>query len=282
MALFAAVLWIVPSAHARAAKPKPPPPPPPVAAEPAESEQPTAVDRAELLFRQGLAHFETAEYDQAVRLWTEAYSILEATPANRAIRNDLVYNIARAQVEAYRIDHDTRRLRQAKQLLERYSSVYRELSAGDSAALSELQRVDLRIDEIDGMIREAEQREAAERERQRRNAAAGPEGKQARALVISGAVGTAIGIAGLALGFAGLGVGVRADKDFERMPDERDDARRRGRQANVLVATGFAMGVAFLATGIALLAIGKRNQRRLEATPTASRNGFGFAVLGRF
>lgn len=281
MALFGAVLGFVPDARARPAK-RPPPPPPPAVTTAGEPAQPTAFERAELLFRQGLAHFETSEYDAAVRLWTEAYSLLDATPANRSIRNDLVYNIARAQVEAYRIDNDTRRLRQAKQLLERYSAVYRELSAGDPSALSELQRVDLRIDEIDAMIREAERREADERERQRRDAAKGPEGKQARALVISGSVGTAIGIAGLAIGFAGLGVGVRADKDFEHMPDERDDARRRGRQANVLVATGFAIGVAFLATGVALLAIGKRNQRRLEATPTASRNSFGFAILGRF
>jgi tetratricopeptide (TPR) repeat protein len=272
---------IVTEAWAGPSRRKPPPPPP--APEPAAAPgAPNNVDRAELLFRQGLSHFETSEYDEAVRLWNEAYSILDATPENRSIRNDLVYNIARAQVEAYRIDQDARRLRQAKQLLERYSQVYREISAGDEAALSELQRVDMRIEEIDKMIAQAERREADERERARREAASGPAAKQARALVISGAIGTGVGATGLGLAFAGLGIGVRADRDFENMPAERDDARRRGRQANVLVATGFAMGIAFLAAGITLLALGKRNQRRVRTSPTAGRGAFGLAVSGRF
>jgi tetratricopeptide (TPR) repeat protein len=258
-------------------------PPPPVPTEPAPAPaEETPLQRAEQLFRRGVARYEIAKYDEAVQLWTEAYEILEPTLDNKAIRNDLVYNIARAQVEAYRIDHDTRRLRQAKQLLERYLEVYRELAGTDEPSAPEVAQAEGRIAEIDAMIREAEQ--AAEQERAARDNAPAKDAarRQARALVISGAVVTSLGVVGLGVAFAGIGVGVQADRAFEDEPAQRETHRRRGRQANVLVATGTAVGVAFLAAGIALLVIGKRNERRLRADALAGGGTYGLALSGRF
>jgi hypothetical protein len=257
---------------------KPPPPPDVEPKEPLPPAEQTPLQRAEQLFRRGVARYELAKFDEAVQLWTEAYGILEPTRENRAIRNDLVYNISSAQVEAYRIDGDPRRLREAKQLLVRYVEVYRELSEGDDTSEQEIKQAETRIAEIDAMLLEVEKKREA-REREPATSAAR---RQARALVISGAVVTSFGVVGLGVAFAGLGVGVRADREFEQEPAQRELNRRRGRQANVLVATGTAVGIAFLAAGIALLVIGKKNERKLKAAPVAGRGTYGLALAGRF
>jgi hypothetical protein len=261
---------------------KPPPPPPPATEEATPSSDPTPLQRAEQLFRRGVARYETAKYDEAVQLWTEAYGILEPTRENRAIRNDLVYNISRAQVEAYRVDRDPKRLRQAKQLLERYVAVYRELSEGDDTSGNEIAQAETKIAEIDGMLQEADREAKRNADARASEPAKSAARRQAKALVISGAVVTSAGIVGLGVAFAGIGVGVRADREFEEEPAQRETNRRRGRQANVLVATGTAVGVAFLAAGIALLVIGKRNERRLRATAVAGGGVYGLALAGRF
>ncbi len=275
-AIVGAVAVMLDPARVRAAPPTPPSPPP------QETNTDTPLARAEVLYRRGVSRYEVSKYDEAIAMWTEAYDILEATPENRAIRNDLVYNIARAQVQAFRIDDDLRRLRLAKQLLARYLEVYRELSAGDPAAEAEIARADRRMAEIDQMLREAEARAVQRDERARGSAAGKAAEKQARTLVISGAIGTAIGAVGLGVAFAGVAIGVRADARFEDEPARRDELRRRGRQANALVAAGAAVGGTFLAAGIALLVVGTRKQKRLRAAPTASAGRFGIVVEGRF
>lgn len=275
------VLASVPDVGAAPRASKPPPPPPSGPSEPASDEE-TPLQRAEQLFRRGVTRYETAEYDEAIVLWTEAYGILDPTRENRAIRNDLVYNIARAQVEAYRIDHDARRLRQAKQLLERYVEVYRELSEGDDTSRKEILQAETKIADIDAMLGDAEA-DAKRREEERDRAPATDAArKQARALVISGAVVTSLGVVGLGVAFAGIGIGVKADKDFEDDPAQREHHRERGRQANVLIATGTSIGVAFLAAGIALLVIGKRNERKLKAGGLAAGGVYGLTLAGRF
>ena len=277
----AMVLASIPPASAapRASKPPPAPDTAPKEAEPAEE---TPLQRAEQLFRRGVARYETAEYDEAVVLWTEAYGILEPTRENRAIRNDLVYNIARGQVEAYRIDHDARRLRQAKQLLERYVEVYRELSEGDDTSKQEILQAETKIADIDAMLADADRDAQRAREARDRAPANDAARRQARALVISGAVVTSFGVVGLGVAFAGIGIGVKADRDFEDDPAQREHHRERGRQANVLIATGTSIGVAFLAAGIALLVIGKRNERKLKAGAMAGGGAYGLTLAGRF
>jgi tetratricopeptide (TPR) repeat protein len=259
------------------------PPPAPAPAAPAVTpEEETPLQRAEQLFRRGVTRYETARYDEAVQLWTEAYEILEPTRENRAIRNDLVYNISSAQVEAYRIDRDPKRLRQAKQLLERYVAVYRELSEGDDTSEQEIGQAETRIAEIDAMLDDAERRARIEREQRGTGPATAAAKRQARALVISGAAVTSFGVVGLAVAFAGVGMGVQADRRFEDEPGQRELNRRRGRQANVLIATGTALGVAFLAAGITLLVIGKRNERKLRANAVAWGGTYGLGLSGRF
>jgi hypothetical protein len=229
-----------------------------------------------------VTRYETARYDDAVVLWTEAYEILEPTRENRAIRNDLVYNISSAQVEAYRVDRDPKRLRQAKQLLERYVAVYRELSEGDDTSEQEIKQAETRIAEIDAMLDDAEKRARMEREQRGNGPATEAARRQARALVISGAAVTSIGVVALGVAFAGVGIGVQADRRFEDEPAQRELNRRRGRQANVLIATGTALGAACLAAGIALLVIGKRNERKLKTNAVAGRGTFGLVLSGRF
>lgn len=276
-------LPVLASPGATSRKRNPAPPVPAAPAEPVTTPgEETPLSRAEQLFRRGVTRYETARYDDAVALWTEAYEILEPTRENRAIRNDLVYNISSAQVEAYRVDRDPKRLRQAKQLLERYVAVYRELSEGDDTSEQEIAQAETRIAEIDAMLDDAERKARLEREQRGSAPATAAARRQARALVISGAAVTSVGGVALGVAFAGVGIGVQADRRFEDQPAQRELNRRRGRQANVLVATGTALGVAFLAAGIALLVIGKRNQRKLKASPVAGRGAFGLVMSGRF
>jgi hypothetical protein len=260
-----------------------PPPPPAAAAEPAVTPgQETPLSRAEQLFRRGVTRYETARYDEAVQLWTEAYEILEPTRENRAIRNDLVYNISSAQVEAYRIDRDPKRLRQAKQLLERYVAVYRELSEGDDTSEQEIRQAEARIAEIDAMLDEADRRARLEREQRGTAPAKAAARRQARAMVISGAVLTPLGVIALGVLFAGVGIGVQADRQFEDEPSQREYYRERGRQANVIIAASVAPMVAFLASGITLLVLGKKKERDLRASAVAGRGRFGLGMSGRF
>ena len=84
-----------------------------------ESEPSAAPSEAdpEGIFRRGQAKYETADYNGAIELWTEAYALVDSTPENASIKALLIYNLAQAHSKAYEIDGDPIHLKQAQQLL---------------------------------------------------------------------------------------------------------------------------------------------------------------------
>src|SRR5690606_24267261 len=85
------------------------------------AEQPAAdLSQAKRLFDEGLARYETADYEGAIEVFTLALSELHGQGVDDfAIRGLLRFNIGRAHVRAYAIDHDVAHLRQAQAILRR-------------------------------------------------------------------------------------------------------------------------------------------------------------------
>lgn len=245
-----------------------------------------ALAEAKQLYDEGLAEYETFEYDGAISKWTQAYGKLGASPDTAEMRNAIVYNIARAREQAYEQTRDLGHLRKAKALLERY--VAEEIAAG-SPDEHDLATARARVEELGDRIAEIERTSATpkptatpastatdDRERPR-----GP----GRTLIIVGGVLAGVGV-GLAIGgvTAGAVLGKRADRDVPGLDELGDEQRREdriadGRRANVLMlACGIAGGAVAL-TGIVLVAVGAVKQRRAPRTAVAPALGPGYAGL---
>lgn len=127
------------------------------AAGPAASDQ-SNLKEAEKLYKQGKTKFETADYEEALALWKEAYALLPESADTQVIRNALVYNISEAQVKAYEINRNVTHLRKAKLLLDDYLARHRQLYGDDEKAVKERSDARDRLREVEKMIEEAEAR----------------------------------------------------------------------------------------------------------------------------
>jgi hypothetical protein len=114
------------------------------------------MDEVRQLYTDGRARFDTLDYQGAIDLWTKAFGLLPAEEENRSIRNDLVYNIATAQEEAYKVDRDPTHLRQAIGLLRRYVDEYKAIYKPTPEARAEVEKVKARIAELEARLAEAE------------------------------------------------------------------------------------------------------------------------------
>lgn len=122
-----------------------------VAAGPAEE---APLDAAKRLYDEGLAHFQTHDYEGAVQKWTLAYSKLpEDAPGQR---NAMVYNIATAQEKAYELDKDLQHLRQAQLLLESYVKTYKAMYKKTPETKVEVDKANERIQALRDRIAAAE------------------------------------------------------------------------------------------------------------------------------
>lgn len=128
-----------------------------LAAGPASSEK-ADLKEAEKLYKQGKTKFETADYEEALALWKEAYALLPESTDTQVIRNALVYNISEAQVKAYEINRNVTHLRKAKLLLDDYLARHRQLYGDDEKAVKERSDARDRLREVEKMIAEAEAR----------------------------------------------------------------------------------------------------------------------------
>jgi hypothetical protein len=113
------------------------------------------VDEARRLYDDGRARFDTLDYAGAIELWTKAYALLPEGEQTRAVRNDLVYNIATAQEKAYELDGDPTHLRQARGLLDRYLTAFTEMYEPTPETRAEVEKVNARIAELDAKLAEA-------------------------------------------------------------------------------------------------------------------------------
>lgn len=257
----------------------------------------SSLAQAESLYLEGRTSFETADYLRAIELWTEAYGLVSDLPENATIKAALIYNIASAQEKAYDIDRDIAHLRQADVLMQRYATSIPALYGDTAEANAELDKVNLRIEELQARIEKAE----AEQPQDPPVPVEPPDdtppprdpAKPSKPFIIAGAVTAGLGLAGLGVMAAGLAMGGSANDidDLDAMDIEgRRERFDRGRRGNTLAIVGGSVGGALLVGGAVLLSIGLKRRRssNLALSPTftlsqgASPSDMGVQLRGRF
>lgn len=235
---------------------------------------------AESIFRRGQAKYETADYNGAIELWTDAYALVDSTPENASIKALLIYNLAQAHVKAYELDEDAIHLKQAQQLLQSFRANLELLYEDEAQLAEETAKVDQNLAEIDEMMaaREAEKTKAedtpeAEPEHEPEVGSPtdpgptdeGPSG-EGKPFLIAGGVALGLGAAFGAVAITGAVMGSGANDISDLAPDqliEREDRFSTGRTGNALLIVGSVGAGVLVSTGIALLVVGiKRNKSR--------------------
>jgi len=250
--------------------------------------------RARDLFDHGRTQYETANYEDAIELWTEAYGAVPNSPQSASIKAALIYNIATAQAKAYHVDRDLTHLRQAEILMQSYADSIPALYGETVEAKTEHERIEERIAQVRRDIAQAEA-EALARVEEATPVSEGavtpeseniPPPKQApspKPLIVAGGTLIGVGAAGLGIMIAGLVIGGQANDDVPSEYDERDEQFDRGRTGNTLAYVGAIAGGALIIGGGALLGLGlRRRGARAAASPYFGPNHAGVVASGRF
>jgi hypothetical protein len=214
----------------------------------------------------------------------------------------LWFNLARAQVKAFDIDEDKRRLRQGKDLIAKYlraATLTEEERAEAEAVEAEIDERLARPTAGGGTPATGPSKPTGPSSSDARPDPTGapvePAGvddepptharKPGRTLLISGAVVAGVGaVAGGALIGAGgaLGEKHRTAYDEATTQTERDDALAGFESAKTLGIAGIAVGSALVVTGAALIAVGVIKQRKASVSPMAGRGTYGVALSMSF
>jgi hypothetical protein len=256
-------------------------------------------DEAKRLYDEGLARFETHDYNGAVDKWTLAYGKLPEDATGQ--RNAMVYNIATAQEKAYDLDKDLQHLRQAALLLESYVANYKRIYKKTDETKAEVDKANVRIQGLRDRIAAAERGEVAappptaptpvgaprtsvdgiqwntghappvDKEKLAHNRLLATQAQKGDQMVIAGYVVGSIGLLFLLSGAAAAGVGSNA---------ESDGAVFSGVGLLVFGAAGVATGGALLGVGFKKKNAAKRGE--IVLSPAAGRNFAGLGVAGRF
>jgi hypothetical protein len=223
--------------------------------------------QARELFEDGQAKYDTHDYSGAIEAFTAAYrhaeQIDDATLRDEVLAR-LGFNLARAHVSAYDVDHDDEHLVLARRLLADFRGHERELGR-DPDSDTDVQRLEAEL-----AARERKRDEAAtttvspelvKRDRKRKHAGIS-------LLVLAAPFG------GVAV--AGALVGAGAKREFETVTtgDERHDAQTRGRTGDVLLGVGIGLAVLSAATGATLLGMSAKSKRGQQVTARATLGGF--------
>jgi hypothetical protein len=246
----------------------------PVATAPAAGLQPVvapaaapelgATARAEALFDEGKRHFDLADYDEAIRLWTAAAVLVP----DAWIRAQITYTIAGAHVRAYAIDRDPGHLRRAQRLFERFLVDVQRLDHGKDSLSTDVADATVEIERIGHELAELDRRIAVDRELMQQFAAytlRAPLSPGTRALRGVGIAATSAGVVALGSMAAGLVLGRRYEEQvgIPELPEgERIVAITRGERANILAIAGAVLGAGLLAIGIPTLVVGEVRARR--------------------
>ncbi|WP_106092208.1 hypothetical protein [Enhygromyxa salina] len=264
--------------------------------------------KAEALFREGQAKYETADYAGAVDLWTSAYALVDSSTENASIKALLIYNLAQAHLKAFDLNKDKIHLKQALQLLQSFQSNLSLLYDDQALLDAESSKVAGRIDEVEGLLAELEDSErepaadpdeapAATVEPAQDQSPADANTRSGTPLIAAG--GTVIGLGAL-FGVAGIVGGLMASNandisDLE--PDDlagREDRFASGRAGNTMLIVGSVGAGVLVPTGIALIVVGalrnkKNDDRRAAALPRLVPSvggvwggGGGVTISGRF
>ncbi len=261
-----------------------------------------ATDEAKALYEEGLARFETHDYNGAVDKWTLAYSKLP--PEASGQRNAMVYNIATAQEKAYDLDKDIQHLRQAALLLESYVANYKDMFKKTPETKAEVDKANARIQSLRERIAAAERGEAAappptaptpvggttlgpngsdgiqwntghappvDKEKLSHNRMLATQAQKGDQMVIAGYAVGSVGLLFLLGGAAAAGVGSST---------ETDGATFSGIGMLVFGAAGVATGGALLGIGFKKKKAAQRGE--LVLAPAAGRGFAGVGLSGRF
>jgi hypothetical protein len=264
---------------------------------------------AEAMFRRGQAKYETADYNGAIELWTEAYALVESTPETASTKALLLYNLAQAHVKAYELDEDGIHLKQAQQLLQSFRANLSLLYEDKAQLDEETTKVDERLAEIDAMVAadkpppvEPPQEEPPPPELEP-NPEPEPEtdGRKPRtgkSLIIEGGVFLGLGVGAGVIAIVGAVMGSGANDISDLDPNDFTNREQRfatGRTGNVLLIAGSIGAGVLLPIGAALIGVGaKRNKQAKQSTAVLQRtrlggswggawgNGGGLTISGRF
>lgn len=266
-----------------------------------EDEPDPKLQEARVLFDAGAAHYDAAEYNEAITLWVAANRTLPSVAEYALVKAQLTYNISRAHRKWYEIDHDVKRLRQARQTLSNFVGSIEAIYDEDEA-LIERTKVEGLIEEIDAAI-EAHEAEEARLEAER-NEQARPkfdpeldrrEYERNRRVIRAGIITTSIG--GVGLITLGIGAGLASGAEGrvgdyltqDTLPD-REAQLQRGAAGNGLMFVGTIVGALCLVTGVPLLASGSAAEKRRKAYRLELENagvvpmqrGLGLSIQARF
>lgn len=223
---------------------------------------------ARALFEAGQAKYDTHDYSGAIEAFTAAYAraeqIEDATVRDEALAR-LGFNLARAHVSAYDIDHDDEHLVLARRLLADFRGYERGLGR-DPDRDTDVQRLEAELAERERQRDEAVVPELGEREPKRRRAGISM-------LVLAAPFG------GVAV--AGAIMGAQAKREFESVTtgDARRDAQTRGRTGDVLLGVGIGLAALSVATGATLLGVSAKSKR---GQVTARATFGGLVIEGAF
>jgi hypothetical protein len=264
-------------------------------APPAEGPAPEAdLTEARRLFDEGLARYEAADYEGAIEVFTLALGEVRGQGGNNfTVRGLLLFNIGRAHMRAYDIDHDVEHLRQAQTIFERFVEEAESRPGEiDEADISEARE---QLAELERMLSAAEQ---SERDRDADRPTGDPKKLRARGIGLTAAgvalLGGGIGMLAFGSGFGAAAEAQVAPLDTLGLPpdspafDDADDfvAAERRKGAGLMAAGGVtaALGVVGVTIGIQQLVKAKRvsNKPAISTAASFSRDGVWFAITGRF
>ena len=260
---------------------------------------------AQELYQQGKSAYDTAEYNEALKLWKQAYGSLPETNEARGIRNALVYNISDAEVKAWEIDQDITHLRKARALLTTYLESHVSLYGDKPEAVAERAEAKGKLQEVEATLAEVEAQAAAPPPEgppppsaagsafpdPRTNPEYMAQYRKHRGLIIGGWVSFGVTFP-LWFISAGLGVAALSSDTVDLATDSTEDTANRQR---ALAGVFGVLGLATLTTGIVLFSVGykrrnnlKRNYAatgqvaRVDASPWRLRDGGGLQLRLRF
>jgi hypothetical protein len=268
---------------------------------PAES-SPNA--EAEAMFRKGQAKYETADYNGAIDLWTEAYALVESTPETASIKALLLFNLAQAHVKAYELDEDPIHLKQAQQLLQSFRANLSLLYEDKAQLDEETRKVDEKLAEIDALITKLETPEPEPEPEpeeppppevvpdEQPTSDNGKPPRTGKSLIIEGGIFLGIGVVFGGVAIAGTIVGSGANDIGDLDPNDLAQREQRfdsGRRGNIMLLVGSIGAGVLIPIGAALIAVGakrnkeaKRNTAMLQHTRIGPNFAGGLTISGRF
>lgn len=263
--------------------------------EPPEEE--SAAQEARTLFSRGSSSYALSKYAESVTLFEESFLAaekIEEVALRERVLQALRFNLARAHVKAYEIDHDVTRLRTALDLFDKYVDNGPELESElETEQLSTQVREELA--RLSGAKEEVKEEETESSEDVEAESFTGEEGQdeegKAKSLRVGGYVALGLGVASLGLMGGGMAMASSAKTDYGNAGTQSayDAALSQGKTGNVLAVSGAVAAGVLVSSGVALLVVGKRREgregasaSRIEMVPGVGVAGAGMWLRGRF